>query len=89
MPEIHAKWEEFLSMTASDWRKMLKQIEKKPAKLGRFKKYNIPKPRKNGRATKSCEICGRIGAHVGNYGINMCRQCFRQQATNIGFKKYC
>ncbi len=75
-------------MTASDWNKVMKQIEKKPAKLSRFLKYNKPKPRKYGRATKKCEICGRIGAHVGNYGINMCRQCFRQVAPKLGFKKY-
>lgn len=68
---------------------MLKQIEKKPAKLNRFLKYCRPKSRKYGRATKSCEVCGRIGAHVGSYGINMCRQCFREHATKIGFKKYC
>jgi small subunit ribosomal protein S14 len=75
-------------MTASDWKKVMKQIEKKPAKLNRFMKYNKPKARKFGRSTKACEMCGRIGAHVGNYGINMCRQCFRQQATKLGFKKY-
>ena len=75
-------------MSASDWRKVMKQIEKKPAKLQRFMKYNRPKQRKYGRSTKSCEVCGRIGAHVGNYGINMCRQCFRQVATKLGFHKY-
>jgi len=76
-------------MTASDWRKNMKQIANKPAKLSRFLKYNKPKARKYGKATKPCEICGRIGAHVGNYGINMCRQCFRENAKKIGFKKYC
>ncbi|MEM4181679.1 MAG: 30S ribosomal protein S14 [Candidatus Pacearchaeota archaeon] len=51
-------------------------------------KHNKPKERKFGTSVKKCENCGRIGAHVGQYGINLCRQCFRQLAEKIGFKKY-
>ena len=76
-------------MTASNWRKNMKQIEEKPAKLARFLKHNKPKERKYGKSTKPCEVCGRIGAHVGSYGIHMCRQCFRELADKMGFKKYC
>ncbi len=75
-------------MTASDWKKITKQLKNKPAKLKRFLKHNKPKERKFGTSVKKCENCGRIGAHVGQYGINLCRQCFRQLAEQIGFKKY-
>ena len=75
-------------MTASDWRKTLKQLMKKPAIKRRYIKYNKPKERTTGIARKKCEKCGRYGAMVGSYGINLCRQCFREIAEEIGFKKY-
>ncbi|HRZ85740.1 MAG TPA: 30S ribosomal protein S14 [Candidatus Paceibacterota bacterium] len=51
-------------------------------------KHCKPKERKTGIAIRKCERCGRFGAHVGQYGLNFCRQCFREIATEIGFKKY-
>ena len=75
-------------MTASDWKKITKQLKKKPAKLKKFLKHNKPKERKFGIATKKCEACGRFGAHVSSYGLNLCRQCFRELAVELGFKKY-
>ena len=76
-------------MGTSDWRKMLRQVEHKPALVKRFLKYNKPKDRKFGVVGKmACVRCGRIGAHVGSYGLNFCRQCFREIAEELGFKKY-
>ena len=75
-------------MTASDWKKILKQIGNKNAKMERFIKHNKPKDRKIGIASKKCERCGRFGAHIDSYGLNLCRHCFREIATEIGFKKY-
>lgn len=75
-------------MTTSDHRKVLKQIGKKPGKLKKFQKNNVPKERSCGIATKKCSRCGRTGAHIDKYGIDLCRQCFREIATKIGFKKY-
>lgn len=75
-------------MTASDWRKILKQLENKPEKMQKFLKHNEPKARKSGIAAKKCERCGRFGAHINSYGLNLCRHCFREIATEIGFKKY-
>jgi len=77
-------------MTTSDPRKMLKQLNKKPHKLTRFKKYNLSKKRSCGRATASCTRCGRtgIGGFVGQYKLKYCRCCFREIAPKIGFKKY-
>lgn len=75
-------------MTASDWRKITKQLKNKPAKLKKFLKHNKPKERKFGIASKKCEKCGRFGAHISSFGLNLCRQCFREIAEEIGFKKY-
>ena len=75
-------------MTASDYRKMIKQLINKPAKLKKFLKHNKPKDRKFGISTRKCRICGRLGGHIRKYGINLCRQCFRENALKLGFKKY-
>jgi len=75
-------------MTASDWNKITKQLTRKTAKFKKFLKHNKPKERKNGIASKKCENCGRMGAHVGQYKINLCRQCFRDLAIDLGFRKY-
>tara|TARA_Y100000310_G_scaffold45623_1_gene42505 strand:- start:6140 stop:6370 length:231 start_codon:yes stop_codon:yes gene_type:complete len=75
-------------MTASDWRKVMKQIRNKAAIKAKFIKHNKPKDRKNGIAAKKCERCGRFGAHLKQYNLNICRHCFREVAEEIGFKKY-
>jgi len=75
-------------MTASDWNKILKQLKNKPAVREKFLKHCKPKVRKTGIAARKCERCGRFGAHIKSYGINLCRHCFREVAVDIGFKKY-
>jgi len=75
-------------MTASDWRKILKQLRKKPVIMEKFLKHNKPKNKKTGIAKRKCERCGRFGAHIKSYGLNLCRHCFREIAEEIGFKKY-
>lgn len=75
-------------MTSSDYRKMFKQLQAKPHKLKKYKKHNSPKKRSVGVAKKKCRRCGRAGGHIDSYGLNLCRQCFREIATSIGFKKF-
>jgi small subunit ribosomal protein S14 len=75
-------------MTASDWKKILKQLERKPAIKERFLRFCKPKNRKSGIAAQKCGRCGRFGAHIGSYGLHLCRQCFREMAEELGFKKY-
>ena len=75
-------------MTYSSYKKVFKQLKVKPTKMKKFLKHNAPKERSCGRNLKKCNRCGRIGGHIGKYGLNLCRQCFREIATNIGFKKY-
>lgn len=35
-----------------------------------------------------CRRCGRAQGLVGKYDIQLCRQCFREIASQIGFKRY-
>jgi small subunit ribosomal protein S14 len=36
----------------------------------------------------SCQRCGREQGLVSKYDIWLCRQCFREIARGMGFKKY-
>ena len=65
-----------------------KQIENKPAKLARFLKFNSAKKRKFGKSVNPCRKCGRKGGVIRKYGLLYCRQCFREEADKLGFKKY-
>ena len=76
-------------MTASDWSKIAsKQLKDNPVKMQKFVRHNKPKDRKMGISSKKCERCGRFGAHLSQYNLNLCRHCFREIAVEIGFKKY-
>jgi small subunit ribosomal protein S14 len=75
-------------MTTSHYKKTKKQLEDKPGKLEKWKKHNTPKDRSTGQAKFKCKRCGRHGAHIHKYDLHLCRQCFREIAPDIGFKKY-
>jgi len=75
-------------MTTSDYKKVFAQLEAKPSKLNKYAKHNTPKARKMGIGSRKCKTCGRYGAHIRSYDINLCRTCFREQAKLIGFKKF-
>ncbi|HLD42860.1 MAG TPA: 30S ribosomal protein S14 [Candidatus Nanoarchaeia archaeon] len=75
-------------MTASSYQKMFRQLRAKPVKMRKYLKHNSPKKRTCGIALRPCRRCGRIQAHVQKYDIHLCRQCFRDTAEKIGFKKY-
>ncbi|XP_078263169.1 small ribosomal subunit protein uS14 [Rhinoraja longicauda] len=44
-------------------------------------------PRKFGQGSRSCRVCANRHGLIRKYGLNMCRQCFRQYAKDIGFVK--
>ena len=75
-------------MTTSDHKKAFKQLQHKPVKLKKFLKHNAPKVRTTGIALKKCQRCGRTGGHISKYDLHLCRQCFREIAQKLGFKKY-
>ena len=75
-------------MTTSHHSKAFTQLNNKPIKKAKFIKHNKPKTRSCGKALKKCKRSGRNGAHIQKYGIGLCRQCFRETAKKLGFKKY-
>ena len=75
-------------MTYSNHTKEFKQLKAKPVKLRKFIKHNAPKKRSCGISLNKCNRCGRIRGHISQYGLHLCRQCFRENAKNLGFKKY-
>jgi len=44
--------------------------------------------RKFGVGAHRCSRCGSYEAHIRVYGLNLCRRCFREIASKLGFKKY-
>ncbi|WP_187788081.1 30S ribosomal protein S14 [Salmonella sp. S146_54837] len=44
-------------------------------------------PRKFGPGSRSCRVCGNRHGLIRKYALNVCRQCFRQYAYDIGFQK--
>jgi len=51
-------------------------------------KYRPPKERSYGKGSRRCQRCGARDAVIQAYGLYLCRQCFRELAYSIGFKKY-
>jgi len=51
-------------------------------------KIKPKKVRKYGKGARPCKRCGQYGPIVRKYGLNFCRQCFREVAPGLGFKKY-
>ncbi|MHB8586023.1 MAG: 30S ribosomal protein S14 [Thermoplasmatota archaeon] len=41
-----------------------------------------------GRGANACQRCGRKRGLVRRYQLYFCRQCFREVAPSLGFKKY-
>ncbi len=75
-------------MTTSNYKKVFRQLKNKPVKLKKFQKHNAPKKRTSGFSLRPCRRCGRFRAHINKYDLHLCRQCFREIAKNLGFKKY-
>jgi len=75
-------------MTSKSYAKTIVQIKGKKDKLKKYLKHNKPKTRTYGKITKKCELCKNTHGRIGKYKINICRQCFRENATKMGFKKY-
>ncbi len=46
------------------------------------------KPKKHFGHKVGCLRCGRKRGIIRRYNIRLCRQCFRELAPDLGFKKY-
>jgi ribosomal protein S14 len=60
------------------------------SRIDRMKQFlgGKPKKRTTGKALYMCRRCGRYGGIIKKYGLMYCRQCFREVARKLGFKKY-
>ena len=75
-------------MTTSNWKKAFKQLEVKPDVKKKYIKHNKPKKRACGKARYACRLTGSHKAHIKKYGLHLCRHAFRENAQDLGFKKY-
>lgn len=45
-------------------------------------------PRHYGKGSRKCRVCASHSGLIRKYGLDICRQCFRERASDIGFNKY-
>ncbi|RKP24699.1 ribosomal protein S14p/S29e-domain-containing protein [Syncephalis pseudoplumigaleata] len=45
------------------------------------------RPRPYGKGSRQCRVCSHRQGLIRKYGLDMCRQCFREYAKDIGFIK--
>ena len=46
------------------------------------------KERAYGKGSRQCTRRGNRNGLIRRYGLNLCRQCFREVAEGLGFKKF-
>lgn len=54
-------------------------------KMGHADIWNSAPKSKGGRF---CRVCSNQHGLIRKYGLNICRQCFREYAKDIGFQKF-
>jgi small subunit ribosomal protein S14 len=52
------------------------------------KKEAVYERKLHGKGARVCRRCNTHKAIIRRYGLNVCRRCFREVATKMGFKKY-
>ncbi|OAP62787.1 40S ribosomal protein S29 [Fonsecaea erecta] len=45
------------------------------------------RPRNFGKGSRACRVCTHKAGLIRKYGLNICRQCFREKSQDIGFIK--
>ncbi|KAI1414557.1 hypothetical protein M434DRAFT_399570 [Hypoxylon sp. CO27-5] len=46
------------------------------------------RPRTYGKGSRACRVCTHKAGLIRKYGLNICRQCFREKSADIGFVKH-
>nr|XP_019049068.1 40S ribosomal protein S29 [Kwoniella bestiolae CBS 10118]OCF27998.1 40S ribosomal protein S29 [Kwoniella bestiolae CBS 10118] len=50
--------------------------------------YSIDyRPRNYGKGSRQCRVCAHQAGLIRKWGLDMCRQCFREKSKQIGFTK--
>jgi small subunit ribosomal protein S14 len=70
------------------YERIAKNLKDNPAKYNRFVKFNKHKMQPHDIRSRRCVRCNRGEAHIGIHGLNYCRECFREVAKDVGFRKY-
>ena len=71
-----------------DREKIVKRISGKFSKESGGDRIKIKERQKIYGRVHGCERCGRKRGIIRVYGLHLCRQCFREKAEEMGFKKY-
>ncbi|EIE78445.1 40S ribosomal protein S29 [Rhizopus delemar RA 99-880] len=45
-------------------------------------------PKTFGKGSRQCRVCAHRAGLIRKYNLNICRQCFREYASDIGFNKF-
>ncbi|ORY29009.1 ribosomal protein S14 [Naematelia encephala] len=45
------------------------------------------RPRTYGKGSRQCRVCAHQAGLIRKWGLDMCRQCFREKVQHIGFVK--
>ncbi|ORZ26015.1 40S ribosomal protein S29 [Absidia repens] len=45
------------------------------------------RPKTYGKGSRQCRVCAHQAGLIRKYNLNICRQCFREYANDIGFHK--
>ncbi|KAL8327653.1 hypothetical protein RB597_003801 [Gaeumannomyces tritici] len=59
----------------------------KPVKMSHESVWNS-RPRSYGKGARACRVCTHRAGLIRKYGLDICRQCFREKAADIGFVKH-
>ncbi|KAB5545699.1 ribosomal protein S14 [Coniochaeta sp. 2T2.1] len=46
------------------------------------------RPKTYGKGSRACRVCAHQAGLIRKYGLNICRQCFREKSADIGFTKF-
>ena len=50
--------------------------------------FTARKEKNFGRGSRWCKTCGCYTSCIKKYDLQLCRQCFREVANSLGFKKF-
>jgi small subunit ribosomal protein S14 len=70
------------------YERIAKTLKGKPAKYSRFTRFNQHKTQPHDARSRRCIRCNRPEGLVSMHGLNYCRECFREVAKDLGFRKY-
>ncbi|ORX34277.1 ribosomal protein S14 [Kockovaella imperatae] len=45
------------------------------------------RPREYGKGSRQCRVCSHRAGLIRKWGLDMCRQCFREKSAAMGFTK--